>query len=105
MKKNNKIIFYMSIVLYLNSCSGLSDVGKVLRNEKVRTTDEFLVKKREPLTMPPDHNSIPTPGSIRETQDKKKGDISEILNMSQETKNKKNNSSSLEDSIINKIGK
>ena len=33
------------IILTLYSCGGFSEAGKVLRNEKVTTTDEFLVKK------------------------------------------------------------
>ena len=34
---------YLLILLYL--VSGLSDAGKVMRNEKIKSTDEFLVKK------------------------------------------------------------
>ena len=40
-----KINFLVLISFLLVSCSGVSDAGKVLRNEKVKTTDEFLVKK------------------------------------------------------------
>ena len=40
-----KINFLILILFLLVSCGGLKDAGKVLRNEKVRTTDEFLVKK------------------------------------------------------------
>ena len=46
--------FLLILIFVLTSCSGLQDVGKVLRNEKIRTTDEFLVKKRNPLVLPPD---------------------------------------------------
>ena len=62
--------------MLLNSCSGLKDAGKVLRNEKTSSTDEFLVKKREPLIMPPDYNKIPKPGDISE--DKKVNDEEKI---------------------------
>ena len=42
--KNIKVLI---ITLFLfTSCGGLKDAGKVLRNEKVKTTDEFLVKKK-----------------------------------------------------------
>ena len=36
---------YVILILYtfLSACG---DVGKVLRNEKIKTTDEFLVKKK-----------------------------------------------------------
>ena len=42
-----KINFLVLISFLLVSCSGVGDAGKVLRNEKVKTTDEFLVKKTE----------------------------------------------------------
>ena len=60
-----KNFYFINIILiFLTACSGLSDAGKVLRNEKVRTTDEFLVKKRSPLVLPPDYEEIPEPGAI-----------------------------------------
>ena len=57
-------IFLLLVFILLNACGGLSDAGKVLRNEKVKTTDEFLVKKRKPLVLPPEFNEVPEPGSI-----------------------------------------
>ena len=59
-----RLFFYILIILFLNSCGGFSEAGKVLRNEKTKTTDEFLVKKREPLSQPPDMDKIPEPGSV-----------------------------------------
>ena len=48
-----KNIYLLSIfLLVLVSCGGFKEAGKVLRNEKKNTTDEFLVK-REPLVLPP----------------------------------------------------
>ena len=57
-------IYIIFIGLFLTtSCGGFKEAGKVLRNEKTNSTDEFLVKKREPLIMPPDYNKIPEPNS------------------------------------------
>ena len=42
-----KLSFFFLLIILLNSC-GFKEVGQVLRNEKIKTTDEFLVKKREP---------------------------------------------------------
>ena len=39
------IIFIIFLILALKSCSSMKEAGQVLRNEKVKTTDEFLVKK------------------------------------------------------------
>ena len=59
---------------------GISDAGKVLRNEKTRTTDEFLVKKREPLILPPDYNKIPKPGQLKKKK-RMKRTVKKILKM------------------------
>ena len=104
MKKNNKSIFYILLAVFLYSCGTASDVGKTLRNEKIKTTDEFLVKKRQPLSLPPDYKEIPEPGSSNKNIDKDNSNISEILKIP-ENKNTKKNSSSVEQSIINEIRK
>ena len=35
------------VLVLLVSCGGLKEAGQVLRNEKIKTTDEFLVKEPE----------------------------------------------------------
>ena len=59
--KNIRILL-ITFLLFV-SCAGLKDAGKVLRNEKITTTDEFLVKKKDPLVLPPDYDKIPEPGT------------------------------------------
>ena len=102
--KQTKILFFLTILIFLQSCSSFEDVGKVMRNEKIRTTDEFLIEKRQPLTLPPKFEELPTPGSRSET--KKENKVNEILNMPTSSSTKETQgSSSVEKSIINKIGK
>ena len=72
---------------------------------KTKTTDEFLVKKREPLVLPPDYNEIPKPGSIKEKQKNEKDKIKEILKVPNDQNLKKNKSSNIEESILDKIRK
>tara|TARA_B100000242_G_C42833760_1_gene387343 strand:+ start:110 stop:337 length:228 start_codon:yes stop_codon:yes gene_type:complete len=75
----------------------------VLRNEKIRTTDEFLVKKRAPLVIPPEIEKIPEPGSKKMKEIDEKDKIRKILQANDaEGENK---SSSVEDSILNQIRK
>ena len=78
---------------------------KVLRNEKTSSTDEFLVKKKEPLVLPPDFDKLPEPESERsvnsDTSEKDK--IKKILRADDSNLKEKKNSSSLEESIIEKI--
>jgi len=50
LKKIN--IFILLVSFFLVSCGG-SKVGKILRNEKILSNDEFLVKKKKPIILPP----------------------------------------------------
>ena len=97
MKKIN--LYLLFLFLFICACG---DVGKILRNEKIRTTDEFLIKKKDPLMLPPDYKVIPLPDSINKEAKEKNDTLKKIL----KTKNKKiikEKSSSVEDSIIKKI--
>ncbi len=99
------IYFLLISTFLLVSCGGMKDVGKVLRNEKIKTTDEFLVKKRNPLVLPPDFEKIPEPGSISETEEDEDEKIKKILKVPKTDNITKQKSSSIEESILNRIRK
>ena len=99
-----KINLLIIVLFFLVSCGGLDDAGKTLRNEKIRNTDEFLVKKRNPLSLPPEYDTMPKPGTTKDNRNNEDS-IKSILNMSKEQKKTRQSSSSVENSIINKIGK
>ncbi len=100
--KNLNLILIISFLTF--SCSSLQDAGSVLRNEKVKTTDEFLVKKKEPLVLPPNYEKIPEPGSINQKKDNEEDKIKKILR-APKTKDMSKKSSSVEQSILNEIRK
>ena len=94
------------MVLFLTiSCGSMEDASKTLRNEKIRNTDEFLVKKRNPLVLPPNYEKIPEPGETSQKNNNEEDEIKKILRAPQEKNSSKNNPSSLEQSILNKIRK
>jgi len=104
-----KIIKTWSIFFIFNltliSCSSLGEAGKILRNEKTASTDEFLIKKQQPLTQPPDFDKIPEPGSIK-TQEVKENSFEQTLKNSKSgSSNSRKKSSSVKNSILNKIKK
>ena len=103
MKKIKNIILYFIALLFLYSCGTASDVGKTLRNEKIRTTDEFLVKKRQPLSLPPDYEVLPEPGT-QNSGKKNEDEINKILKIPKKQSETKS-SSTVEQSIINEIRK
>lgn len=100
-----KIFSFIFVLFFTSACSNMSDVGKVLKNEKVKNTDEFLVKKKEPLVLPPDYKIIPKPGS-QDIKKKSNGNtIEEILKTSKDNKSNQKKTSSTEESILNRIRK
>ena len=102
--KNTKILL-ISFFLFI-SCGGLKEASSVLRNEKIKTTDEFLVKKRNPLMLPPNFEEIPEPGSTTKKEEEENEKIKKILNMEKNNESlKSDKSSSAESSILNRIRK
>ena len=101
MKKLNIILISY---FFLVSCGGsLDDAKKVLKNEKIRTTDEFLVKKREPLIMPPNYEEVLEPNTRLEEK-KDENDLRNILKI-EKNKSIQSKSSTTEKSILDKIKK
>ena len=87
------------------SCQSMGEAKKVLSNEKIKTTDEFLVKKKEPLEIPPDVDEIPTPGSLKNSKKSEDEKIKNILKTPEIKNNKNKVSNSTEKTILDKIRK
>ena len=101
-----KVILFVTFLIFIvTSCTSVKEAGQVLRNEKVKTTDEFLVKKKQPLILPPDYDKIPEPGSSNKIQNNDKNKIRKILKQSDADQADMNKSGSVEKSIIDKIRK
>ena len=103
----NKIIII--IFFLITACaSSWEDVKKGLGGEKRTSTDEFLVRKKEPLVMPPKWKNLPEPGGVMESDDEVR-EVTDIEDLIKLGKNKESSSNyeqgngSLEDSILKKI--
>ena len=101
-----KTISLILLIFFVTSCADTwSNVKRGLTGAKQNTTDEFLVQKKDPLILPPDFDSLPSPS------DK----VEEIEEMSSFEKTFKQESeteitaasteSSAEDSILKQIKK
>ena len=97
------ITIFLTIVFLLTSCGGFGEAGKVLRNEKITNTDEFLVKKREPLILPPDYEKIMVPDTKNEIKENEEDKIKKILKAPETSGLKKNKNSTLEGEILDRI--
>ena len=86
MKKIKIISFFLILYFFLASCNSIKDAANTLKNNKIRSVDEFLVKKNEPLSRPPDWGNMPSPDSKVEKEEQSK--LEKIFKIkAQETKN------------------
>ena len=101
--KISKLLFFL---FFLYSCG----VGEALQGKKRSDQgDEFLIDKKNPLTMPPDFDKLPKPGeaSVKSTKDieSDKSNIENLLKNSVvvEDTSSPDQSTSIESSILKKI--
>ena len=99
-----KFILYLITLSFLITSCGGNDWAAVKRGvtgAKSNDTDEFLVKKKDPLILPPDFESLPTPGDRRAA----KQEISIFEETLGESTEEDDASGSIEQSILKKIKK
>tara|TARA_B100000886_G_scaffold76957_1_gene49846 strand:+ start:503 stop:817 length:315 start_codon:yes stop_codon:yes gene_type:complete len=73
-------ILLITLIPLLTYCGGVRDAleGK----KRSEQSDEFLVKKKNPLQMPPDINKLPKPGdSIENSNQLNNNDVKDLLNI------------------------
>ena len=106
--KFKKIIIFLSTLLFLVSCSGAKDAlqGK----KRSDNSDEFLVEKKNPLTVPPEIDELPVPldqDDQEQTEDQENADIKKVLkideNKDTNVESNNENQNSLEKTILEKI--
>ena len=95
-----KIFCTLSIFFLLTSCGGSWDsVKHGISGEKRKNSDEFLIKKKDPLILPPDYEALPTPGDRKKAEKEKSIFESTIGDSDDDISSSK----SLEESIMKKI--
>ena len=72
-------------------------------SENTKTTDEFLVKKKDPLVLPPKYEELPLPKS--EGQESEKASIKKMLGSSTTKGDDPKSISNLENMILKELRK
>ena len=99
-------IFVLLILSALSACQNVKDG---LTGKKQTNSDEFLVKKKNPLSLPPDFENLPEPTTSNKNDDKNDTEISlkEILTKNANSKSivsvSETSTGSLEKNILEKI--
>jgi len=101
-----KIIFLIITIFFLQSCAGSWDsVKRGVTGAKSKSSDEFLVKKKDPLILPPDFENLPAPDE-RDLIEKETESFEQILTEKKSTEDidfkKDTNERSILEQIRNK---
>jgi len=103
-----KITYILLLFLFTGSCADtFSSVKRGLTGAKKNSADEFLVKKKDPLILPPDFDSLPSPSDKEEAIEEMSGfSFEKTLKQESETEiTASSTESSAEDSILKQIRK
>ena len=105
MEQISKLLILLIFIVTLNSCGTMKE-GFV--SQKKNSTDEFLVKKKSPLVMPPEFYELPIPGNNNQEQKKdENSDIKSLItgseNKTSKSQNSSNQDTNFEISILEKI--
>ena len=100
-----KITYSFLLLLFLSSCGDSWDsLKRGLTGAKKKSADEFLIKKKDPLVLPPDFESLPTPDERVEAQ-QDISNIEEKLKKNTEDGSVESSDTSVEQSILKQIQK
>ena len=96
----------MLLIFLVTSCADTwGNVKRGLTGAKQKSTDEFLVQKKDPLILPPDFESLPSP-SDREDAIEEMSSFEKTLKQTSETEiTASSTGSSTEDLILKQIRK
>ena len=91
-------------MFFLISCGGWDSFESAVSGQKKATTDEYLIKKKDPLILPPDYDKLPLPDS-KKSDNSVKSEIGSILNEEGSASKNKRKKSPLEIRIEEELRK
>ena len=104
MKKNiNFTILLIICSILLSSCGS---VKRAFDPQNKNTSDEFLVEKKSPLSMPPSFKELPVPSNQKITEENKTNNIKSLITEKNSNNEKSANvdtDKDFEQSILDKI--
>tara|TARA_A100001011_G_C14108675_1_gene755956 strand:+ start:77 stop:388 length:312 start_codon:yes stop_codon:yes gene_type:complete len=100
-----KKILLVLILFPLISCGGgWESFESAISGKKKKTTDEYLIKKKDPLILPPDYEKLPLPDTNK-TRNQNSNRIEAILTNEETSNQNSKEKSSLEKSIEQELRK
>jgi hypothetical protein len=104
----NKIlnIILLAMFVFLSSCGETwQSVKRGLTGEKKTSSDEFLVKKKDPLVVPPNFERMPAPG-VEKVLEEEAEEIESILSIKEDAEEDELRSQgSVEENVLKRLKK
>ena len=75
---HNKIKFLYIISVFIFFLQGCNTMKEGFKSPKDKNSDEFLVEKKMPLSMPPEYNELPKP-TLNNDEEIQESDIKELI--------------------------
>ena len=98
-----KLPILLITLVFLTSCDSFK---RAITGEKKKPGSEFMVIKKEPLTLPPDFRDLPEPEEEDVSEEEETVEVKKILKgITNNTEISTGASEGLEDSILKKIKK
>ena len=101
----NNIKFSLLIIVSTFLLSGCSSVQKAFDPQNKNTSEEFLVEKKSPLSMPPSFEELPTPSNEKIDKESQINNIESLISEknNNETSESTESDKDFEQSILDKI--
>ena len=101
MNKIKEIFLVISFFIFVSSCGA----GSALAPKKKSGADEFLVKKKSPLVMPPSYGDLPEPIENDKKLEENNIDIKKLLTGKKSKEIEVEGNNKIESLILNEINK
>jgi len=98
-----KIIYIFILIFFTYSCESMKSAKRGLTGEKQKSTDEFLIQKKDPLILPPDYENLPVPEKGNEVVEQITNFEKTLGSSIKEEEEGEAKAGSVEDSILRKI--
>ena len=100
----NKIKFFLLIVIFNFMLISCSSVQKALDPQTKNSSEEFLVEKKSPLSMPPDFDKLPVPQAEKNLE-QDNYELEDLIKKNEQVnvQIKENKNLELEELILDKI--
>ncbi|MDC1079998.1 DUF3035 domain-containing protein [Candidatus Pelagibacter sp.] len=75
-KTFNRILVIITLSLFISGCNS---VKKAFDPQRKNSSEEFLVEKKSPLSMPPEFNELPAPSNEKIDKDTQINNIESLI--------------------------